>query len=508
LGAASDTYSVDDDESRSTIELRARGIHTPKDHLRSELSKQQTEFDIFELSEDEDELVIESKVRSNITSLLAKKGWRVGRHKFVPECMESLFERQKEFDLHRLDEITKLYVPSRGNSRASSRGEVELGLRGGMGSRPGTGMSAISFGRSDADETEKNRSVFSHAPSTREAATPFFEPVNVDLQIDQRPNTRDRPGYLKYMQTDMRRNFGTPPDSAQTHRSDLVVSDFISPVSSRKSTPNRTTPNRTMTELDKINDGFLNLFAEQGGGQGEGDGQANKPTTPLETIAAIRGATPQSSQRRRKSLVAVTSASSATLPKSALRRKSSFAVVTTPSNGNVLFPDEEEEEEEEEVEEKEKEKEEKKKKKEREIEDYAGAQADLRPQSKVSFRLPMSSQSMRSLDSDGGVDEILYDPTQGRKNVFTPIVDEFPMPTTPGSIMKRKEAFGLESRGSVQSVGESREGGTRRRGREKEKEKEREREREREKNSERERERERGGGGIGLVRWDDLPWED
>jgi len=206
--------------------------------------------------------------------------------------------------------------------------------------------------------------------------------------------------------------------------------------------------------------------------------------------------------------VAVTSASSATLPKSALRRKSSFAVVTTPSNGNVLFPDEEEEEEEEEVEEKEKEKEEKKKKKEREIEDYAGAQADLRPQSKVSFRLPMSSQSMRSLDSDGGVDEILYDPTQGRKNVFTPIVDEFPMPTTPGSIMKRKEAFGLESRGSVQSVGESREGGTRRRGGEKEKEKEREREREREKNSERERERERGGGGIGLVRWDDLPWED
>ena len=229
LGTASDygEYSVENDDKRARIELKARGIHSPGDHLSYELKKQRKEDDLFELSEDEEDFFAESKVRSNITQLLQKKGWRVGRHAFVPECMESLFERQKEFDLHRLDSITKLYVPSRSGSRASSRQSAVSG--GGLlgVSRPGTGMSAISI-RSDISLGRLEEGEDRLAPTPHSPATPYYEPLNVNIREDERPITRDRPGYDKFMATDWNEKIlskhraemrmRTPPDSAQSRR--------------------------------------------------------------------------------------------------------------------------------------------------------------------------------------------------------------------------------------------------------------------------------------------------
>ena len=180
---ASFAFSTDTDDDEAE-----EGRASSAAKLRQELERQVTAEDLAELSEDEDEMLIDQKIRGNITNLLTRKGWRVGRHPFVPECMDNLFSNSdKEFDLHRLDDMTKLYVPSRGSSRAGgSRGSVSRGSV----SSGGAGTSRQSSPQKTSRETAQSRA--ETAESTR-TLTPFFEPVNVDLREDQRPLTKDRP---------------------------------------------------------------------------------------------------------------------------------------------------------------------------------------------------------------------------------------------------------------------------------------------------------------------------
>ena len=166
-------YSTDADDTALEESRRSSRASTAA-AVEAESKAQVDETDVAELSEDEDEIIIEQKIRSNITSLLLKKGWRVGRHPFVPECMESLFNSEKEFDLHRLDEITQLYVPSRSNSRQGSRGASRGGSRGG----------------SRSSSRASSRPV---TTDTHRTTTPFFEPVDHNLKVGDRPMTRDRP---------------------------------------------------------------------------------------------------------------------------------------------------------------------------------------------------------------------------------------------------------------------------------------------------------------------------
>lgn len=79
-------YSTDADK----LEISANSAKA----LRDAAGRPMTAEDIAELSEDDDEIALDKKIRGNITSLLLKKGWRVGRHPYVPECMDSLFKSQ------------------------------------------------------------------------------------------------------------------------------------------------------------------------------------------------------------------------------------------------------------------------------------------------------------------------------------------------------------------------------------------------------------------------------
>jgi len=65
------------------------------------------------------------------------------------------------------------------------------------------------------------------------------------------------------------------------------------------------------------------------------------------------------------------------------------------------------------------------------------------------------------------------------------------MPTTPGSIMRRRETYGVGSRGSVMSDVSAMSGGG-----------------EEEGNVDRQKFGQHSPKKIGIVSWDDLPWED
>ena len=89
-----------------------------------------------------------------------------------------------EFDLHKFDDITKLYVPSRGNSRAGSRQSSRGGSRAG-GSRGGESRGEGSRGGGSRGTTAASR--------VTTPGTPFFEPIDFEVQEGQRPKTSDRP---------------------------------------------------------------------------------------------------------------------------------------------------------------------------------------------------------------------------------------------------------------------------------------------------------------------------
>ena len=165
--------------------------------LRDELNKKMGADDVAELSEDEDEILMDQKIRSNITSLLLKKGWRVGRHPYVPECMDALFSEQKEFDLHKYDEACKLYVPSRSSSRAGSRaGSSRAGSRAGNRGEDSGGAEVIARSRAGSSRAGEGSQSGSRAGESRTTTpgVPFFDPINVDVKEGDRPKTSDRPG--------------------------------------------------------------------------------------------------------------------------------------------------------------------------------------------------------------------------------------------------------------------------------------------------------------------------
>ena len=191
-------------------------VSTSRTDLQSEMNAQLSAADIEELSEDEEDLAIDRRIRGNITNLLVKRGWRIGRHPFVPECMDSLFKSQTEFDLHRLDDFTKLYVPSLPNSRAASRASS----RGAAGNEQ----------KQHLDIADLVPSAGS-APPSRMFGSPFYLPINPNIQENERPSSRDRPPPVpsQWAEEEDRSRFGSPITTTPPRSATRIQSPAVKP---------------------------------------------------------------------------------------------------------------------------------------------------------------------------------------------------------------------------------------------------------------------------------------